>query len=177
MIYEGIDDMPQAVWRKIGKAEKKYEESKDKKDYKAILQLLFITPQKVKRKDRERLEARLEKIKDQYFEEILLDDDLETKILKHVKREILRTELLIENDNYKMTMFMKIDMELKAMEKNIDNSDKKYFQNKAILTKYMGGNHIDENKVSVREFDSWFRLMVQEYEALEMQRIHKNKIH
>ena len=106
--------MPQAVWRKIGKATTEKE----------ALVLMFAVPEKVTKRKRPLLQERLQAIKDQYFEEILLDDDLELKILKHIDLEILRTELLIKNDNYKMTLFLKLEMELAAKHQNIDNSYK-----------------------------------------------------
>lgn len=165
MIYSSIDDMPQAVWRKIGKATTEKE----------ALVLMFAVPEKVTKRKRPLLQERLQAIKDQYFEEILLDDDLELKILKHIDLEILRTELLIKNDNYKMTLFLKLEMELAAKQQNIDNSDKKYYKNKVVLDKYMQFR-IDENIVSVREFDSMFKMMVQEYDAIQAQRLQQNKI-
>lgn len=157
MMYKSIDDMPQSIWRQMGK-----------ESVNEALKLVFLEPKKITRRNRKEAEARIQAIKDQYFEEIALDDDLELHLLKKVDREILRTELLIKPDNYKMTMFMKLDMEIKAAEKNVDTSDKKYYANKAILTKYMGGNYIDESKVSIREFHSWFKMMQAEYERAKV---------
>jgi len=170
MMYQGIDDMPQAVWRKIGKAERNEDLPKAQKQD-SILQLLYIQPQKVTKRKRKALAERLELIKGQHFEEILLDDDLELKILKHVDLQILRVEILINNDGHKRTLFRKLDAELKQDDQGVDTSDKRYTDNKMILTKYMGGNYIDENLVSMREYDAMFRMLNKEYEALEAQRL------
>jgi uncharacterized small protein (DUF1192 family) len=36
--------------------------------------------------------------------------------------------------------------------------------------------YVDESVVSVREFDSMFRVMIAEYEAMEAERLRKNNI-
>jgi hypothetical protein len=53
-------------------------------------------------------------------------------------------------------------MEITALNPKGESSDKKYYENKAILTKYMGGNYIDENKVSVREYDSYMKMLIRD---------------
>jgi hypothetical protein len=166
MMYQGIDDMPQAVWRKIGKAETDL----------AAIKLLFIKPKKLIKSDKKKGKIRLQEIQDQYFDEILMDDDLELKILKYVDIEILRGELMLDpNNGHKKTLLRALEMELAASEKPVDNSDKKYYTNKAHLSKYMQF-HVDESVVSVREFDSMFRVMIAEYEAMEAERLRKNNI-
>ena len=147
-MYKGIDDMPQAVWREL-------EKTND-------LKLIYKEPRKVTRRHRKALEQRWEEIKDEYFNEISMNTDLEAYIMKLVKREILRTKLALKSDNYLMTMYMKIDMEITALNPKGESSDKKYYENKAILTKYMGGNYIDENKVSVREYDSYMKMLIRD---------------
>jgi hypothetical protein len=168
-MYEGIDDMPQAVWRNIGKAEQNETLSGAQKQD-AVLQLLYIQPKKVTKRNRNDLKQRLQDIKDQHFEEILLDDDLELKILKHVDLNLMRTELLIEHDGHKKTLYRALEMELEANEVGVDTSDKRYTKNKMILSKYMS-YPINENLHSVREYDAMFKMLRNEYEALEAQRM------
>ena len=166
MMYQGIDDMPQAVWRKIGKAETDL----------AAIKLLFVKPKKLIKADKKKGAIRLQKIQDQYFDEILMDDDLELKILKYVDLEILRGELMLDpNNGHKKTILRDLERQLESEDKPVDNSDKKYYINKSHLSKYMQF-YVDENVVSVREFDSMFRIMIAEYEALESERLHKNNI-
>ncbi len=152
MLYKGIDDMPQAVWRQL-------EKTND-------LKLIFKEPRKVTRRYRKALEQRRQEIKDEYFNEISMNKELESYLMKLVKREILRAKLTIKDDNYIKTLYLKIDNEIKSLTPNDINSDKKYYENKAILTKYMGGNYIDENKVSVREYDSYMKMLIKESDAL-----------
>ena len=97
-MYKGIDDMPQSVWREL-------EKTND-------LRLIYKEPRKVTRRHRKALEQRWEEIKDEYFNEISMNTDLEAYIMKLVKREILRTKLALKSDNYLMTMYMKIDKEI-----------------------------------------------------------------
>lgn len=149
-MYKGIDDMPQAVWRQLEKTDD--------------LKLIYKEPRRVTKKQRKEVKQRYEDIKDEYFNEISMDADLETYLMKLVKREILRTKLAIKNDNYLQTLYMKIDMEIAALNPQGESSDKKYYENKAILTKYMGGNYIDENKVSVREYDSYMKMLIKDSE-------------
>jgi hypothetical protein len=149
-IYRGIDDMPQAVWRELEKTDE--------------TRLIYKDARKVTRRHRKALEQRKQEIKDQYFNEIAMNTDLEAYLMKLVKREILRTKLTIKDDNYIKTLYLKIDNEIKSLTPNDINSDKKYYENKAILTKYMGGNYIDENKVSVREYYSYMKMLLKESE-------------
>lgn len=149
-IYKGIDDMPQAVWRELEKTDD--------------TRLIYKDARKVTKRHRKALEQRKQEIRDQYFNEIAMDADLEAYIMKLVKREILRTKISLKQDNYLTTLYMKIDLEIKALSAKSENSDKKYYENKAILTKYMGGNYIDENIVSVREYDSYMKMLIKESE-------------
>jgi hypothetical protein len=149
-IYKGIDDMPQAVWRQLEKTDD--------------LRLIYKEPRKVTRRHRKALETRRQEIRDEYFNEIAMNADLEAYIMKLVKREILRTKISLKSDNYLSTLYMKIDLEIKALSSKNTSSDKKYYENKAILTKYMGGSYIDENKVSVREYDSYMKMLIKESE-------------
>jgi hypothetical protein len=149
-MYKGIDDMPQAVWRELEKTED--------------IRLIYKEPRRVTRRNREAVKQRYEDIKDEYFNEISMNADLETYLMKLVKREILRTKLSLNNDNYLQTLYMKIDMEIAALNPKGESSEKKYYENKAILTKYMGGNYIDENKVSVREYDSYMKMLIKDSE-------------
>lgn len=160
-MYKGIDDMPQGAFRRLEK--------------KSDLTLLFADPpKKLKRSQKKAARERHQLIKDEKFDEIDMNDELELHILKMVDREILRTEYLIKPDNHLLTLIMKLDMEIEAETKKGDSSDKRYYENKAHISKYMGFN-IDENAMSIREFHANITIMNAESDRIAAANLHKGK--
>jgi len=153
-MYQGIDDMSQGAWRKLEKTDD--------------LTLLFKdSPKKLKRKQKFAARQRHQEIKDQKFDEIDMNDDLELHILKMVDREILKTKYLIEPDNHLLTLIMKLDMEIGAETDKGDSSDKAYYTSKGHIEKFIGGGYIDESKISMRGYHVYSQMLREESERIE----------
>lgn len=152
MMYQGIYDMPIGKWWKQEPIYLVRFES---------LRFLFksiLKPFLVKRWD---------KIKAEFFDKIALNDELEKYLLKLVKLESIRVDIML-NEGTSRGNYLKTQYKIKEDEiKHYEIKDKKdNFQQKAILSKH-AGFRIDENVTSIAEYYGYINDMREEYKRLK----------
>lgn len=95
-------------------------------------------------------------IKDQFFDEIALNPEIERYILKKAKLEEYRCNIILEIDpSYFTTLYLLLEQQLKSLDKSAANSGKRTtnLKTKAILQKSQG-YYMDIKVIPIAEFHS-----------------------
>ena len=143
MIYKGIYDLPTFNWWELN-------ETND-------LKYLLLDPkQEITNKLKVKLNQRYSIIKDQFFDDIALDFEVESFILKNIKLAEYRCDIIMDIDRDRnMTAFLFLEREIKAMQQEVATSGKKFdnLKSKAVLEKSQG-YYIDTRVMPIAEYHS-----------------------
>lgn len=151
--YSGIDDLPVWNWLRIN-------ESND-------LSFLLLTKREVNTKEHEYLNTIFESIYEQFITAFGVNETM--KRAMELRRDIgvLKLEMAISGDLSRQTF---IDIKEDELGKLLLETEKQSnITMKAYVDKFMGF-HIDEKKVSVKEYYSYIELLKKEAEATQKQK-------
>ncbi len=113
---------------------------------------------------------RWKRIRDEFFDKIALTRELEAYILKIIRLESVRVDMLIHagtaHGRYLNTQYTVKSIEIKSIEKKQALEGKDNFYYKAALSKNIGFR-IDENVSSIAEYHGYIKEMQAEYQRMK----------
>jgi len=148
MMYEGVYDLPIFNWWEVS----------EKDDLKFLLK----EPKKVTKRIEKKLKQRWAIIKAEFFDKIALDKNLERLILKKVKLQSLRCDILLTGDNHTKTLFIQLELEIESLEKEASKNAIGNYAQKSVLDKFLG-RRVDPKVTPVMEYYSDLKQMSAEF--------------
>lgn len=151
MMYEGVHDLPTFNWWEAN--------AKDDLSY------LLTEPKKITKRLTRKLKERWKIIREEFFDKIALNRDVEKLFLKKAKLQSLRCEILLTNDNHTRTLYMILELEIDALEQQASKNAIGNYEQKSVLDKYVGFR-IDPKTMPILEYSMHLKMMSQEYKRL-----------
>jgi len=155
MMYEGIYDIPTFNWWEI--------------NFTGDLKFL-LKDSKTEIKE-SKLKQRYQKIKDQFFDDIALNEDVEKYLLKKAKLGFYMCEILIGNDSdYYKTLYLLLEKELTNIEKEMSTEGSRMMnlETADILGKSQH-HYIDIMVVPIARFHSMLNNFKTEQTAIKLE--------
>lgn len=159
MMYEGVHDLPTFNWW----------QANEKDD----LSFLLTEPRTITKRLGRKLKQRWKLIREEYFDKIALNREVEKLFLKKARLQSLRCEILLTDNNHTRTLYMMLELEIDALEQQAAKNNIGNYEQKSVLDKYLGFR-VDPKTMPILEYSMHLKMMSEEYKRLLAQSRNKN---